>query len=119
MTDTAVTKERLLEELAEAQRELAYWQRQMEQKPDFGLGTGSTGADLWEMAMVRSEQVSERIQAIEEALARLEEDSFGRCERCGGQINPERLEILPETTLCIDCARETAAGGRSNAPARN
>jgi RNA polymerase-binding transcription factor DksA len=36
-------------------------------------------------------------------------DKYGRCERCGSPIDPERLEILPATTLCADCARAESA----------
>lgn len=28
-----------------------------------------------------------------------------RCELCGGVISPERLEALPETNRCVDCAK--------------
>lgn len=28
------------------------------------------------------------------------------CEICGNEIAPERLEILPDTQRCVDCARE-------------
>lgn len=116
--DTTITKERLQEELEEARKELAYWQRQLDQKPDFGPGKGSAGADLWEMAMARSEVVSERIEALQEALDRLNAESYGRCERCGNKIDPERLEILPETTLCVNCARLASEANRSGAAAR-
>lgn len=116
--DINITRQRLQAELEEAVKELAYWERQLEQKPEFGLGKGSTGADLWEMAMVRSEVVGERIQALEEALARLGDETYGRCERCGNRIDPERLEILPETTLCVNCARLASAASKSGAAAR-
>jgi hypothetical protein len=28
------------------------------------------------------------------------------CSQCGGGIDPERLEVLPKTTLCTNCARK-------------
>lgn len=121
--DLAVAQ-RLRAELQEAEKELAYWERQLDQKPEFGLGKGSTGADLWEMAMLRSEQVAARIEALQEALERLSAGSkaagagYGFCERCGAAIDPERLEILPETTLCVNCARLASAAARSGAAAR-
>jgi DnaK suppressor protein len=40
---------------------------------------------------------------IDEALARLEDGSYGRCEECGGQIAIERLKARPVTTFCIEC----------------
>jgi RNA polymerase-binding transcription factor DksA len=39
------------------------------------------------------------------ALERIEAGTYGRCEGCAGWIAHERLEILPETTLCQLCQR--------------
>jgi RNA polymerase-binding transcription factor len=44
-------------------------------------------------------------EKLQRALAKLEEGSYGRCDRCGGPIAPARLEAVPESLLCIDCAR--------------
>jgi DnaK suppressor protein len=46
------------------------------------------------------------IAKVEEALARLDTGTYGRCESCGGRISPARLKARPVTTLCIDCKRE-------------
>ena len=40
---------------------------------------------------------------IEEALARIENGTFGICEVCEGDISLQRLEARPVTTLCINC----------------
>ena len=44
-------------------------------------------------------------EKLKRALAKLDEGSYGRCDRCGGPIAPGRLEAAPESALCIDCAR--------------
>ena len=38
------------------------------------------------------------------ALAKLEEESYGQCDKCGIDIAQERLEILPWAVLCVTCA---------------
>jgi DnaK suppressor protein len=43
------------------------------------------------------------IGKIKEALARIDDGSFGICEECGEDISEERLKARPVTTLCIDC----------------
>jgi RNA polymerase-binding protein DksA len=48
------------------------------------------------------------LAAIEDALVRLENGSFGRCASCRGEIAEERLEAVPWATLCIDCKRREA-----------
>jgi DnaK suppressor protein len=40
---------------------------------------------------------------IKEAMKRIEDGTFGRCEGCGGEISEKRLVARPVTTLCIDC----------------
>src|SRR5215210_2641006 len=44
-------------------------------------------------------------EKLERALAKLDEGSYGRCDSCGREIAPARLEAVPESSLCIDCAR--------------
>ncbi len=46
------------------------------------------------------------LKKIEKALGRLEDGSFGLCERCEEPINIKRLEARPVTTLCIRCKEE-------------
>ena len=40
---------------------------------------------------------------IDEAMERIEDGSYGKCESCGGPIGVERLKARPVTTLCIEC----------------
>ena len=40
---------------------------------------------------------------IQEAIKRIDDDIFGICEVCGGQISEKRLMARPVTTLCIEC----------------
>ena len=51
----------------------------------------------------RSRHLIEEIQA---ALARLDEGTYGACERCGEPINPARLEALPTARRCVPCQEE-------------
>jgi len=43
------------------------------------------------------------IKKIDEALARMEQDIYGICERCEEEIPYPRLKARPVTTLCINC----------------
>jgi len=52
------------------------------------------------------EENSEHVlSAIEDALKRIEEGTFGACVNCGKPIAEERLAALPWATTCIDCKR--------------
>jgi len=44
-----------------------------------------------------------KLESIEAALRQAQAGLYGICERCEKPINPDRLEILPEATLCVEC----------------
>ncbi|GFO53495.1 RNA polymerase-binding transcription factor DksA [Geomonas sp. Red276] len=46
------------------------------------------------------------INKIQEALARIDNGTFGICEVCEEEISEARLKARPVTTLCIDCKME-------------
>jgi DnaK suppressor protein len=43
------------------------------------------------------------LSEITDALQRLDDGSYGRCERCAEPIPTERLEVLPMSRLCTPC----------------
>jgi DnaK suppressor protein len=49
------------------------------------------------------------LQAIEEALYRMEKGSYGICRDCGDPIAPARLEAIPWTRVCITCKQKQNA----------
>ncbi len=46
------------------------------------------------------------IKAIKAALKRIDDASYGICVRCGERISEQRLDLLPYTPLCRNCAAE-------------
>jgi DnaK suppressor protein len=54
---------------------------------------------------IMDETEQKEIQAINGALARIELGEFGTCEVCGKEIEVERLEAIPWTTVCSKHAR--------------
>ena len=46
----------------------------------------------------------DRIDALRLALRRIDEGVYTRCTGCGATIASERLETLPTTHVCVDCA---------------
>ena len=45
----------------------------------------------------------ENLLNIDEALRKIDEGTYGRCEECGEEINAERLRLLPFAIYCVDC----------------
>ncbi len=52
------------------------------------------------------------IGKVQDALARLEAGTFGKCTACGRAIAPARLRARPVTDLCIDCKTEAERAER-------
>lgn len=51
-----------------------------------------------------SAQLALELQRVEAALAKLDADAYGTCERCGEVIESARLQALPATQYCLGCA---------------
>ncbi|HEY8552435.1 MAG TPA: TraR/DksA C4-type zinc finger protein [Thermaerobacter sp.] len=71
---------------------------------------GDVGTETFEMAkdVGRRRDVQRALHDIDAALARLEEGTYGYCQRCGRPIPRERLEALPATPFCKPCAEAMA-----------
>ncbi len=74
----------------------------------------AVSTDMRERAMWLVQDQRQKLELIEQALARIADGSYGRCETCGGAIGPERLEALPYATQCINCQQQ-AEGRRQRA----
>src|ERR1700740_2114090 len=46
------------------------------------------------------------LDKIQKALLKIEDGSFRKCEECEEEISPQRLEVRPETNLCIRCKED-------------
>ncbi len=74
-------------------------------------------SDLIEREKIQALIVSleRRLEDIEHAIFQAQQGGYGICENCGKPIDPERLEIFPETTLCVDCKRASERAIRMSA----
>jgi DnaK suppressor protein len=76
-----------------------------EETYDNHLADSATATLNREIDYTLEENSEHVLAAIEEALSRIEEGTFGTCVRCGRAIAEERLEAIPYPTRCIDCKR--------------
>src|SRR5438128_11527512 len=67
------------------------------------LGTDNFEQEFTLSLLQNEEQV---LQEIAAALERIRQAAFGRCEECQGDIPRVRLNALPYTRYCVDCARK-------------
>lgn len=52
----------------------------------------------------------ELVRAIDDALGRIADGTYGLCLSCHGRIPDERLDAVPYATLCIECKRREERG---------
>lgn len=96
----------LEQELDRLQDQMGKLETALEEKPDYGLGEGDPAITRWELNQALLAQLKERIKSVEQALSRANRGAYGVCVQCGRQIHPDRLAVLPDTRVCIDCARK-------------
>jgi DnaK suppressor protein len=104
---------RLRDRLEEVQARIAELAKAPE--PGSGIGFGKRIGDGTSEAISRRNDIGVgnslvvTEEKLERALAKLAEGSYGRCDGCGGPIAPGRLEVAPESALCIECAGRAAS----------
>jgi RNA polymerase-binding transcription factor DksA len=101
------TKKILQRELEAARTQIAELEEALEEKPEYGLGKGNPAAARREVNHALLRRLRRRADSFEKALSRLNQGSYGVCERCGRPIHPERLAVLPDAKICVNCARGT------------
>ncbi|MCR9113385.1 MAG: TraR/DksA family transcriptional regulator [Rhodobacteraceae bacterium] len=106
MTDIKIRKKALLDRLSELDSRLHQIEAELDEPHS---------KDWEEMAVEREgeevlEQLGQSGQAeiarIRAALQRMREGTYGECVRCGEDISEARLDTLPDTPLCRNCAAD-------------
>lgn len=80
--------------------------------PTATIGFGKRVGEGTSEAIGRIERVGQadalaaKLSSVRRALEKLEDGTYGICDRCGGSIPEERLEARPSSALCISCSAE-------------
>jgi RNA polymerase-binding protein DksA len=79
-----------------------------ELNPGFDQHPGDVATELYDRELEYTLQDGEQalLVRIDRALGRIDDGTYGTCERCGKEIPEERLEARPWAELDIDCQRE-------------
>jgi DnaK suppressor protein len=56
-----------------------------------------------EKRLAMEQRLNENLSAVEHALQKFEDGTYGLCDICGQAIAPERMEALPHATVCMTC----------------
>ena len=105
-TDRSTVRAELATERDDLARRLAELTADGSAAPDFD-------ENFADSAQVTAEQVEnatlaatlrDQLGDVEVAISRIDDGTYGRCEVCGAEIAPARLEAMPATRFCIDHA---------------
>jgi RNA polymerase-binding protein DksA len=86
------------------QEELRLSETSSERSPDPNTAEGGSLAFEVEKELSLYQNAKDLLAQAEEALERIEAKTYGICVDCGKNIPVARLEALPHTKLCVDCA---------------
>ena len=102
-----VERERLEHEIAELDADLSESLEDSSEESPYDQHMAETAAVTLdrEIDLTLQENARASLSQIDRALAKLENGSHGRCDKCGKPIGEERLQVAPFATLCIDCKR--------------
>lgn len=97
---------RLLQEERQVKDELAHLRELMLDEVDIDPDEGDAEITEREKNAALIGVLENRLQDIQMALRSIEKGSYGTCARCGKPIEPGRLEVKPDATLCVSCQSE-------------
>jgi DnaK suppressor protein len=99
--------------LKNVQQEL---QEGRDQNKDEGMDTYDLASDARdrEISHILTDRDRGKLEAIDEALSRVDDGSYGLCEDCGAEIAEGRLQALPFTRLCVTCQSDRERESRMN-----
>ncbi|MDO8503863.1 MAG: TraR/DksA C4-type zinc finger protein [bacterium] len=103
-------KNRLLREQETIKERL----RSLEEDPiasDDVIEANSAAIDSWQATVYSLKEAIKTkslrlLNDTEQALLKLERGSYGKCGRCGKEIDQARLQILPSASFCVVCTNE-------------
>ena len=70
-------------------------------------GTESSIADTHTKTVILEETLKKTNTSIKDALLKIQKGTYGKCEKCGKQIEIARLLAMPTAKYCVSCSKKT------------
>lgn len=93
-------------EVTQRQERIARHTRHREEPLPADFAEQAVELENGETLIALDQELESELKKIDRALARIESGDYARCESCGEEIGDDRLEAVPVTVLCIDCAND-------------
>ena len=99
---------RLVEEYQRELEEARLTESSSDRSPDPGDPESSSVKLEYAKELSIERNTLDLLSKVDHALTRIDTGDYGICENCGKAIPVERLDVLPYTTLCVDCAAQVS-----------
>lgn len=109
---------RLAEELVQLHTSASTSEERREGSPFGKREEEATETLELEKRLALENRIRQELAGIEHALDKFEKGTYGMCDNCGQPIDPERLEALPQASLCMNCKALLAKNGKGTPPPR-
>jgi len=87
----------------QAEEEVKRFEEILRDRVDPDVDEADPGLTLQTVTMALLTNARRKVELIARALKQAQNGGYGICELCGQPINPERLAIFPQATLCVHC----------------
>jgi len=105
-------RKRLIEEMEQLKSTIRPADERREGSPFGKREEEATESYELERRLTLEKSIREQLASVEHALQKFEDGTYGLCDNCGKPIAPERLEALPQATMCLDCKARQAKDAR-------
>jgi DnaK suppressor protein len=109
---------RLTEELAQLATNASSAEERREGSPFGKREEEATETLELEKRLNLENRIRQEMAKVEHAMEKIEKGTYGLCDNCGKPIDPQRLEALPQASLCMNCKALLAKNGKIAPPSR-
>jgi DnaK suppressor protein len=106
MVDSQTEVEKLVETRQEILQKMENLKEEMRMMAEPSADEADLDAYEREKTWALVQRLQSKLESIERAIQAAEKGTYGICSSCGERIDPARLEILPEATMCLECQRK-------------
>jgi len=107
-----VELKRLTDELTQLQTNASSSEERREGSPFGKREEEATETLELEKRLTLENRIRQENAAVEHGLEKIEKGTYGLCDNCGQPITPERLEALPQASLCVKCKALLTKNGK-------
>jgi DnaK suppressor protein len=105
-------RKRLNEELEQLKSSVRPAEERREGSPFGKREEEATESYELERRLTLEKSIRDQLAAVEHALQKFENGTYGLCDSCGQPIDPARLEALPQASLCLECKARQAKNAK-------